>query len=151
MHMCVIILYKCVFDFVCVCMCLRVFVFPGGVHLYTLVAHFTFTFYFLQKMKRVAVIGAGPAGLAALRHLLTRPHLYAPVAFEVMHDIGGQWLYADKKDVNQYGIRIHSSVYKDLVINIPKRHHAVLRLPVSRRLARVPRSSEADSVFEQLR
>ena len=71
-------------------------------------------------MKRVAVIGAEPAGLAALRHLLTRPHLYAPVAFEAMHDIGGQWLYADKKDVNQYIVRIHSSVYKDLVINIPK-------------------------------
>ena len=71
-------------------------------------------------MKRVAVIGAGPAGLAALRHLLTRPHLYAPVAFEAMHNIGGQWLYADKKDVNQYGVRIHSSIYKDLVTNIPK-------------------------------
>lgn len=40
---------------------------------------------------RVAIIGAGPAGLTTARACLK--HGIRPVVFEANHDVGGQWLY----------------------------------------------------------
>ena len=67
----------------------------------------------------MAVIGAGPSGLATLRHLSAKPELYAPKAFEKASVIGGMWNYsaATGKDIN--GLPIHSSVYRDMIVNAP--------------------------------
>ena len=48
--------------------------------------------------QRVAVIGAGMAGLCALRHLSNDPEQFDPVAFEQTKDIGGVWVYRDSDD-----------------------------------------------------
>src|SRR5690242_21863889 len=42
-----------------------------------------------ESSKRVAIVGAGPGGLAAARYLLA--HGFEPVLFEQSDDIGGQW------------------------------------------------------------
>ena len=62
----------------------------------------------------VCVIGAGAAGLAALRHLTKRPDKFTATAFEQTGSIGGTWVYTDKIGTDQYGQPIHSSVYKYL-------------------------------------
>ena len=63
---------------------------------------------------RVIVIGAGPAGLCALRHLKEKPELYEPMAFEKMDCIGGNWVYSDETDLDENGFTMHSNVYKNL-------------------------------------
>ena len=64
----------------------------------------------------MAVIGAGPGGLAALRHLSTKPELYAPRAFEKNSVIGGMWNYSDET-VDKNGFPVHSSIYKNMRMN----------------------------------
>ena len=64
---------------------------------------------------RVAVVGAGAAGLAALRHLQARPEHFRPVAFEQSNQIGGTWAYTDRVGADDNGLPIHSSIYKGLV------------------------------------
>ena len=63
---------------------------------------------------QVCVIGAGPAGLAALRHLASKPDIISPTAYEQSDGIGGTWLYTDKVGVGEDGSQ-HSSIYKNLV------------------------------------
>ncbi|OWF48027.1 flavin-containing monooxygenase FMO GS-OX5-like [Mizuhopecten yessoensis] len=69
---------------------------------------------------RVAVIGAGAAGLCALRHLTTRQHKFQAVCFEQNSRLGGTWIYNDKTGVDDHGLAIHSSMYKNLKTNLPK-------------------------------
>ena len=66
------------------------------------------------------MIGAGAAGLAALRHLSSRLDIFEPIAFEQMSCIGGTWNYTDDVGSNHNGIPIHSSMYKNLYTNLPK-------------------------------
>jgi len=47
-----------------------------------------------KNKKRVCIIGAGPAGLAALRHVLQSPNLTGKL-FEASNTIGGIWAYSD--------------------------------------------------------
>ena len=63
---------------------------------------------------KVAVIGAGAAGLAALRHLAKKPELFQPVAFEQSFSIGGTWVYTARTTKDEYGSPVHSSMYKNL-------------------------------------
>jgi len=56
-------------------------------------------------MKTVGVIGAGAAGLCALRHL---------------RDVGGTWVYQQGAGLDSRGLPIHSSMYKSLRTNLPK-------------------------------
>ena len=70
--------------------------------------------------KRVAVIGAGASGLAALRHMSEKPEAFDPVAFEQSDVIGGTWVYSDSVGSDTNGRPIYSSVYKNLITNIPK-------------------------------
>lgn len=59
----------------------------------------SFTTEFLTSQeesdKAICVIGAGPAGLAALKAVLDTPQykrgLWKPVAFEARDDVGGVW------------------------------------------------------------
>lgn len=64
---------------------------------------------------RVAVIGAGAAGLCAARHVLSRPNVFAsPVVFELTDNIGGTWCYDERVGTYDNGRPIHSSMYRDL-------------------------------------
>uniref|UniRef100_A0A0C9QK99 Flavin-containing monooxygenase n=1 Tax=Fopius arisanus TaxID=64838 RepID=A0A0C9QK99_9HYME len=81
---------------------------------------------------RVLVIGAGSAGLAALRHCVkdlkksaesatigTRK-ISEVVCYERCDKIGGTWVYTEKIGVDKYGLPIHSSMYDSLRTNLPK-------------------------------
>ncbi len=64
---------------------------------------------------RVAVIGAGGAGLCAARHLLSRRDTFAtPVVYELTKNIGGTWVYEESVGCYDNGLPIHSSMYRDL-------------------------------------
>ncbi|KAG8225695.1 hypothetical protein J437_LFUL001728 [Ladona fulva] len=65
-------------------------------------------------MKRVAVIGAGAAGLAAAKNLLSAPEKFLCTVFEQTGRIGGTWVYTEKVGLDEYGIPIHTSMYKSL-------------------------------------
>lgn len=60
----------------------------------------------------VAVIGAGPAGLCALKHMLhsTDSGRFAPVAFERNAHVGGVWLHTS--DTSK--VPLHSAVYDSM-------------------------------------
>ena len=64
-------------------------------------------------MMSVAVIGAGAAGLSALRHLLRRSN-FSAVVFEMTDRVGGTWVYNENTGVDTYGLPIQSSVYSNL-------------------------------------
>ncbi|KAF4520331.1 hypothetical protein B566_EDAN004391 [Ephemera danica] len=71
-------------------------------------------------MKRVAVIGAGAAGLAAARHLISRSQSFQFCVFEQSAQLGGTWVYTEKVGNDEFGLPIHSSMYKSLRTNLPK-------------------------------
>lgn len=71
---------------------------------------------------RVAVIGAGSAGLAALRHCTDSTFsqnnkvikITEVVCFEKTDKIGGTWVYEENVGLDAYGLPIHSSMYDSL-------------------------------------
>ena len=63
---------------------------------------------------RVAVIGAGAAGLCAVRHLAHKPSVFSVTAFEQSNSVGGTWVYTEKIGTDCNGLPIHSSMYKNL-------------------------------------
>uniref|UniRef100_A0A8C5SW74 Flavin-containing monooxygenase n=1 Tax=Laticauda laticaudata TaxID=8630 RepID=A0A8C5SW74_LATLA len=66
---------------------------------------------------RVAVIGAGAAGLCAARHIIASSGTFAPpVVFEASDRLGGTWIYTEEKE-DAMGRIIHSSMYRDLSSN----------------------------------
>uniref|UniRef100_A0AAR5NXM6 Flavin-containing monooxygenase n=1 Tax=Dendroctonus ponderosae TaxID=77166 RepID=A0AAR5NXM6_DENPD len=67
---------------------------------------------------KIGIVGAGAAGLAALRHSLQQGH--ECVVFEKTDKIGGTWNYTDDLDVDSYGLPVHSSMYQGLMTNLPK-------------------------------
>lgn len=70
----------------------------------------------ISGTKSVIVIGAGAAGLTALRHL-TDPQYgvsFQVQVFEQTGELGGTWVYRDKVGCDEYGLPIHSSMYKSL-------------------------------------
>ncbi|KAG7239095.1 hypothetical protein INR49_030027 [Caranx melampygus] len=74
-----------------------------------------------MALKRVAVVGAGAAGLCAARHILSRPNTFAqPVVFELTDNIGGTWCYEERVGTYNNGRPVHSSMYRDLRTNLPK-------------------------------
>ncbi|XP_062289287.1 uncharacterized protein LOC133994108 [Scomber scombrus] len=74
-----------------------------------------------MALQRVAVVGAGAAGLCAARHILSRPHIFAPpVVFEQSDDVGGTWCYEERVGSYDNGRPIHSSMYRNLRTNLPK-------------------------------
>ena len=74
--------------------------------------------------KRVAVIGAGPSGLAQLRAFQSAKEKGADipdiVCFEKQHDWGGLWLYTWRTGLDQYGEPVHCSMSRYLWSNGPK-------------------------------
>jgi len=75
-------------------------------------------------MTRVAIIGAGPSGLAALRAFESARQQGADipelVCFERQADWGGLWNYTWRTGLDQYGEPVHGSMYRYLWSNGPK-------------------------------
>ena len=75
-------------------------------------------------MTRVAVIGAGPSGLAMLRAFASAAEQGADVpevvCFEKQDDWGGLWNYTWRTGVDEYGESVHGSMYRYLWSNGPK-------------------------------
>ncbi|MEM7057220.1 MAG: NAD(P)/FAD-dependent oxidoreductase [Pseudomonadota bacterium] len=74
--------------------------------------------------KRVAIIGAGPCGLAQLRAFQSAADKGAEVpevvCFEKQEDWGGLWRYSWRTGVDEYGEPVHNSMYRYLWSNGPK-------------------------------
>ncbi|XP_059478789.1 senecionine N-oxygenase [Neocloeon triangulifer] len=70
--------------------------------------------------QRVAVIGAGAAGLAAARQVSARADEFECVVFEMSDQVGGTWVYTDQVGKDEFGLPVHSSMYKSLRTNLPK-------------------------------
>lgn len=64
------------------------------------------------RRMRVAIIGAGAAGVAAARHCLQTGK--DVTVFEQGGQIGGTWVYTDDVGEDKYGYPVHSSMYKGL-------------------------------------
>ncbi|XP_068631795.1 senecionine N-oxygenase isoform X2 [Battus philenor] len=71
-------------------------------------------------MARVCVIGAGAAGLCAARHLLAEPCVAHVDILEQAAQLGGTWVYTEKVGYDDFGLPIHTSMYKSLRTNLPK-------------------------------
>ena len=74
--------------------------------------------------KRVAILGAGPSGLAQLRAFQSAAENGADipeiVCFEKQSDWGGLWNYTWRTGLDQYGEPVHGSMYRYLWSNGPK-------------------------------
>lgn len=66
-----------------------------------------------MTVKRVCVIGAGAAGLIAIRHIKDDPILDG-IVFEQSDTVGGIWNYTDTTGTDKYGLPVHSTAYKGL-------------------------------------
>lgn len=74
--------------------------------------------------KRVAVIGAGPSGLAQLRAFQSAARKGAEipevVCFEKQANWGGLWNYTWRTGTDEHGEPVHGSMYRYLWTNGPK-------------------------------
>ena len=74
--------------------------------------------------KRIAVIGAGPSGLAQLRAFQSAAQsgteIPEVVCFERQSDWGGLWNYTWRTGLDEHGEPVHSSMYRYLWSNGPK-------------------------------
>lgn len=61
---------------------------------------------------KIAIIGAGVAGLTTLKHCLADGH--ECVILERNDYIGGVWKYVEKTGVDEHGLPVTSSMYEDL-------------------------------------
>ena len=74
--------------------------------------------------KKVAVIGAGPSGLAQLRAFQSAQakgdEIPEIVCFEKQSNWGGLWNYTWRTGLDEYGEPVHGSMYRYLWSNGPK-------------------------------
>lgn len=61
---------------------------------------------------RVAVIGAGMAGLCAAKHSIQ--YGLDVTVFEQGRQVGGTWVYTDRVGIDEFGVDVHSSMYQGL-------------------------------------
>ncbi len=62
----------------------------------------------------VAVIGAGPSGVMALRHLLGKSGIRSVVAYERAGQAGGLWVYTDNTGTDSDGLPVHQAVFRGM-------------------------------------
>lgn len=62
---------------------------------------------------RIAVIGAGVAGLASARRCLEKGFEFT--VYERTSGVGGTWVYDDRTGHDEFGLPIHTSMYKNLL------------------------------------
>ncbi len=68
-----------------------------------------------NRLRSVCIVGAGAAGLCALRHFAARPDLFGEVvAYEQSGTVGGTWNYSEQTGTDANGLPVHSSMYRDL-------------------------------------
>ncbi|KAK4884291.1 hypothetical protein RN001_000562 [Aquatica leii] len=67
---------------------------------------------------KIAVVGAGPAGLVSLKYSLDHGHECE--VFEQSGVLGGTWVYTDNIGTDENGLPIHSSMYQGMRTNLPK-------------------------------
>ncbi|CAI9103633.1 OLC1v1002153C2 [Oldenlandia corymbosa var. corymbosa] len=77
----------------------------------------------MSRQLKVAVIGAGPAGLISARELQREGHQV--VVFEKSDRIGGTWVYTPEVETDPLGLDpdreiVHSSIYYSLRTNLPR-------------------------------
>ncbi|GAA1821682.1 NAD(P)/FAD-dependent oxidoreductase [Nesterenkonia flava] len=74
--------------------------------------------------RRIAIIGAGPSGMAQLRAFASAAAQQAEipeiVCFEKQSDWGGQWNYTWRTGLDEHSEPVHSSMYRHLWSNGPK-------------------------------
>ncbi len=74
--------------------------------------------------KRIAIVGAGPSGLAQLRAFQSARQKGADipeiVCFEKQEDWGGLWNYSWRTGLDEFGEPVHASMYRYLWSNGPK-------------------------------
>ena len=74
--------------------------------------------------QRIAILGAGPSGLAQLRAFEAAANAGAQipeiVCYEKQNDLGGMWNYTWRTGVGAYGEPVHGSMYRYLWSNGPK-------------------------------
>lgn len=63
---------------------------------------------------RVCIVGAGAAGLCAARHLLVEPCVSHVDILEQSAQLGGTWVYTENVGYDDFGLPIHTSMYKSL-------------------------------------
>ena len=72
-------------------------------------------------MAKVAIIGAGAAGLVSARELKRQDHQFQ--VFEQSDQIGGVWVYSEEVEDDPLSLnsttRIHGSLYESLTTNLP--------------------------------
>lgn len=68
---------------------------------------------------RVGVIGAGAGGLVVCRHF-AEDDRFVVTAFERSGVVGGTWNYTERTGLDDDGLPVHSSLYRDLRTNLPK-------------------------------
>jgi trimethylamine monooxygenase len=75
-------------------------------------------------MQRVAIVGAGPSGLAQLQAFEAARKQGADVpelvCFDKQSDLGGLWHYTWRTGLDEFGEPVHSSMYRYLWSNGPK-------------------------------
>lgn len=79
----------------------------------------------MTQKKRIAILGAGPSGLAQLRafeaaRLAGVKDLPEIVCYEKQNDIGGMWNYTWRTGLDRNGEPVHGSMYRYLWSNGPK-------------------------------
>lgn len=68
-----------------------------------------------SRLRSVCVIGSGAAGLCALRHFSSKPDCFDRiVCYEQSDRVGGTWNYTEQTGLDQHGLPILSSMYRDL-------------------------------------
>lgn len=72
----------------------------------------------VDKKLRFGIVGAGAAGLCAVKHALNFGCVVT--AFEKSGDIGGTWKYTDDVGKDKNGIDLFSGMYQGLMTNTPK-------------------------------
>lgn len=77
-----------------------------------------------NKKKRVAIVGAGPSGLAQLRAFQSAADkgvdIPEIVCYEKQRNWGGLWLYSWRTGLDEHGEAVHSGMYRYLWSNGPK-------------------------------
>ncbi|KAK9808000.1 hypothetical protein WJX73_002005 [Symbiochloris irregularis] len=77
-----------------------------------------------SRRLRVAIIGAGAAGLVSARECMREGH--EVVIFDKGDHVGGVWVYSDETEledelgINADRLRVHSSLYSELRTNLPR-------------------------------
>ena len=90
----------------------------------------------MQAKGRVAVIGAGAAGLAAARQMTVEG--LEPVVFEAEARLGGTWVYTEELESDPLSRepdrrRVHTSMYAGLRTNLPRDLMAFREFPFDAR------------------